>query len=319
MTQAREIGARFHPFKRIPELGLLIVLSLSVVLFGTINPYFATLASLKVLLVTVLYTGVVVIGEALLMIVGEFDLSVGAIASIGTISTGLMLKDWKLPLAVAILLGICLGALFGFVNGFITVKIGIPAFITTLSVMFLARGLSYVLSGGDPVYPLPGGAGALSRTEIFGLPSSVWIFLALFLVADQFLRRSVLGRKFYLIGGNQLAARLSGIKVHKIKIGLFMLSGALSAFAGILLMSKLQRSDAVTGLGWELNVIAAAAVGGIKLTGGAGTLTGAFIGIIFLQVVLQGLVMIGLDPMLLDAIVGVVMIAAVWLAFRKTQ
>lgn len=318
MIEVKKRVVRLQPFQRVPELGLLVVLLASIVLFSFLNPYFATFASLKVLLVTVLYTGVVVIGEALLMIVGEFDLSVGAVASMGAISTGLMLKDWNFSLSLAVVLGTLLGAFFGFVNGFITVKIGIPAFITTLSMMFLVRGLSYVLSGGDPVYPLPDGAGALSRTEIFGLPSSVWIFLLLFLIADQFLRRSVLGRKFYLIGGNQVAARLSGLKVHKIKIGLFMLSGALSAFAGILLMSKLQRSDAVTGLGWELNVIAAAAVGGIKLTGGAGTLTGAFIGILFLQVVLQGLVMIGLDPMLLDAVIGVVMIVAVWLAFRKS-
>jgi len=305
------------PFQKIPELGLTLVLGAAVVFFSFNNSYFATVDSFKVILVTVLYTGVVLIGEALLMIVGEIDLSVGAIASLGSISTGLFLTKGGCSLPVAVFLGVGVGALMGFLNGYVTVKIGIPAFITTLSVMFLARGLAYVLSGGDPVYPLPQGAGKLSRTEILGLPSSVWIFLVLFGIADVWLRKSVTGRKLYLIGGNQIAARLSGIKVAKIKISLFVFSGALSSFAGILLMSKLQRSDAVTGLGWELNVISAAAVGGIMLTGGGGSLTGAFIGLLFLQVILQGLVMLGLDPFLLDAVVGIVMITAVWIAFRK--
>jgi len=311
------ISAITKPFRKIPELGLTLVLAAAVVLFSFTNSYFATLDSFKVILVTVLYAGVVLIGESLLMIVGEIDLSVGAIASLGSISTGLFLTKGGCSLPIAVILGIAVGALTGFLNGFVTVKIGIPAFITTLSVMFLARGLAYVLSGGDPVYPLPKGAGALSRTEILGFPSSVWIFLVLFAIADVWLRKSITGRKLYLIGGNQIAARLSGIKVAKIKIYLFVLSGALSSFAGILLMSKLERSDAVTGLGWELSVISAAAVGGIMLTGGGGSLTGAFIGLLFLQVILQGLVMLGLDSFLLDAVVGIVMITAVWIAFSK--
>jgi len=318
-TMSLTAKKRVQIFQKVPELGLFIVFVGTLILFSTFNEYFASVASLKILLVTVVYTGIVLIGQALLMIVGELDLSVGAIASLGSITTGMMLAGWNLPLPVAALLGVGIGTFVGFLNGFITVKIGIPAFITTLAMLFLARGISYVLSGGDPVYPLPQNAGDLSRPMILGFPSVVWIFLILFMCSDQFVRRSVLGRKFYLIGGNQVAARLSGIKVDKIKIGLFMLCGGLSAFAGILLMSKLQRSDPVTGLGWELSVIAAAAVGGIKLTGGGGSLTGAFIGILFLQVILQGLVMIGLNPFLLEAVVGAVMIMAVWIATLKSK
>ncbi|MEI9907805.1 MAG: ABC transporter permease [Actinomycetota bacterium] len=305
------------PFHRIPELSLLLVLFIAIAFFSYFNSYFLSVGSFKVILVTILYTGVILIGEALLMIVGEIDLSVGAVASLGSVTTGLFMAKWGFPIVLSLILGVAVGACVGFVNGFVTVKIGIPAFITTLSMLFLARGLSYVFSGGDPVYPLPEGAGTLSRTEIWGLPSSVWIFLVLFLIADLLLRHTVVGRKLYLIGGNQVAARLSGVKVKKIKILLFVLTGALSSFAGILLMSKLQRSDAITGLGWELNVIAAAAVGGILMTGGGGTLTGAFIGLVFLQVVLQGLTMLGFDAMLLDAISGSIMIAAVWVATRR--
>ena len=212
-TMSVDTKKKVQIFQKVPELGLLIVFVGTLILFSTFNEYFASVASLKILLVTVVYTGIVLIGQALLMIVGELDLSVGAIASLGTITTGLMLADWNLPLPVAVLLGVGIGTFVGFLNGFITVKIGIPAFITTLAMLFLARGISYVLSGGDPVYPLPQNAGDLSRPMILGFPSVVWIFLILFMCADQFVRRSVLGRKFYLIGGNQVAARLSGIKL----------------------------------------------------------------------------------------------------------
>jgi ribose transport system permease protein len=311
------VGSLAKPFQRVPELGLFMILISTIGLITLANPFFASVGSFEVILVTILYTGIIVIGQTMLMIVGEIDLSVGAVASLGSVSTGLMMTKLSFPTPVAIMLGILVGAAIGFINGFITVKIQISAFITTLAMLFLARGISYVLSGGDPVYPLPENAGVLSRTEILGLPSSVWIFLILFLASDVWLRTTVSGRKLYLIGGNQVAARLSGIKVHKIKIILFTFTGALSAFAGILLMSKLERSDSITGLGWELNVIAAVAVGGILLTGGGGSLTGAFLGLFFLQVVSQGLVMLGFDAFLLEAVTGSVMILAVLIVSRR--
>jgi ribose transport system permease protein len=290
-----------------PELVLLFVLILTVAFFASQNSYFLTVASLRILLLAVVFTGIILIGQSLLIIAGEFDLSVGAVASLGAVSTAIMLASWNVNLWVAIILGTLIGGL-----------VGMPAFVTTLAMLFLARGFGYVLSGGDPIYPLPRGTGVLAKTEILGLVSSVWIFLFLFFISDLYVRTSSIGRKIYLVGGNKVAAKISGIRVERIKIGLFIFTGALSAFAGILLMSRLERADNVTGLGWELSVIAAAAVGGIRLEGGRGSLTGAFLGLILLQVILQGLVTIGTNAMLLDAVKGLVMIIAVWLAFRKS-
>lgn len=301
-----------------PEIVLLIVLVLTMAFFALQNSNFLTVASLRILLLSVVFTGIILIGQSLLIIAGEFDLSVGAVASLGAVSTAILLAEWNVNFWVAIILGTLIGGLVGLLNGAITIVIGIPAFVTTLAMLFLARGFGYVLSGGDPVYPLPGNPGVLAKTEIFGLVSSAWIFLLLFFIADLYIRTSSIGRKIYLVGGNPVAAKMSGIRVEKIKIGLFMLTGALSAFAGILLMSRSERADNVTGLGWELAVIAAAAVGGIRLEGGRGSLTGAFLGLILLQVILQGLITIGTNAMLLDAVKGVVMVIAVWLAFRKS-
>jgi len=304
-------------FRLPPELILLIVLIFTMGFFGLQNSNFLSVASLRILLLSVVFTGIILIGQSLLIIAGEFDLSVGAVASLGAVSTAILLASWNMNFWVAIVIGTLIGGLVGLLNGVISIVVGIPAFVTTLAMLFLARGFGYVLSGGDPVYPLPGDPGVLAKTEILGLVSSAWIFLFLFLIADLYIRTSSIGRKIYLVGGNPVAAKMSGIQVGKIKIGLFMLTGALSAFAGILLMSRSERADNVTGLGWELAVIAAAAVGGIRLEGGRGSLTGAFLGLILLQVILQGLITIGTNAMLLDAVKGIVMVIAVWLAFRK--
>lgn len=301
-----------------PEIALLLVLVLALAFFGSQSSNFLTPASLRTLLLSVVFTGIILIGQSLLIISGEFDLSVGAIASLGAVSTAILLASWNVNFWFAIILGTLIGGLVGLLNGVISIIVGIPAFVTTLAMMFLARGFGYVLSGGDPIYPIPGSPGILAKTEILGLVSSAWIFLFLFLIADLYIRASSIGRKIYLIGGNPVAAKMSGIHVERIKIGLFMLTGALSSFAGILLMSRSERADNVTGLGWELAVIAAAAVGGIRLEGGRGSLTGAFLGLILLQVILQGLITIGTNAMLLDAVKGVVMVIAVWLAFRKS-
>lgn len=317
-TKVESDGKPAFKIKLGPELLLLILIIATCLLFGQLNENFLTVSSLRILLLSVVFYGVILIGQSLLIIGGEFDLSVGAVASLGSVSTAILLADYGMNFAAAIFFGCLIGAAVGLLNGVVTVLVGIPAFVTTLAMLFMVRGFGYVLTGGDPVYPLPGNPEVLSKTVIFGLVSSIWIFLILFLVADLYIRNSAVGRKIYLVGGNPVAARMSGIKVRQVKIGLFILTGALSAFSGILLMSRSERADNVTGLGWELAVIAAAAVGGIKLEGGHGTLTGAFLGLIFLQVILQGLTTIGTNAMLLDAIKGIVMVVAVWLAFRKT-
>ena len=318
-TKVETDGKRSFRLKLGPELLLLILIIATCLLFGRLNENFLTVSSLRILLLSVVFYGVILIGQSLLIIGGEFDLSVGAVASLGSVSTAILLADYGMNFVAAIIFGCLIGAAVGLLNGVITVLVGIPAFVTTLAMLFMVRGFGYVLTGGDPVYPLPGNPEVLSKTVIFGLVSSIWIFLILFLIADLYVRNSAVGRKIYLVGGNPVAARMSGIKVRQVKIGLFILTGTLSAFSGILLMSRSERADNVTGLGWELAVIAAAAVGGIKLEGGHGTLTGAFLGLIFLQVILQGLTTIGTNAMLLDAIKGIVMIVAVWLAFRKSD
>ena len=293
----------------IPEMTLLILCVIAFIIFTLVNKGFATGPNIQSLFLTIVYTGIVAAGEAVIMIAGEFDLSVGSVAGMGAIVSGLLMTSWGLPVPAAIAGGVAAGAVVGVVNGFITVKVGIPAFVTTLSMLYIAKGLGYVMSGGDPVYPPD--AGNLARTDILGLPSSIWVFLLIIVVADLFLRFSTWGRIVYATGGNPLTTRLAGISTAKVKILAFALCGALASFGGIMLVSRLQRADASIGQGWELNVITACVVGGVALGGGIGTIAGVFLGLVLLQGVQQGLVIAGVDASLQPVVAGMILIGAV--------
>jgi len=297
----------------VPEMGLLVMVLVTFTGFSLINGGFASGPNIQSLFITIVYTGIVAVGEAILLISGEFDLSVGSVAGMGGIVAGLLMATVGLPVPVAMAGAVLAGALVGLANGLLTVKIGIPAFVTTLSMLFVAKGIGYVLSGGDPVYPLPKDVAFLARTDILGLPSSIWVFFAIVLAADLTMRHTTWGRVVYATGGNPLTTRLAGISTARVKILAFMLCGALASFGGTMLVSRLQRADASNGLGWELSVIAACVVGGVALSGGVGTIAGAFVGLVLLQGVVQGLVMIGVDSSLQPVVAGIVLVAAVGL------
>jgi ribose transport system permease protein len=305
--RARQVAGRFFG---IPEMGLLLLLVVAFGGFTLVNSGFASGPNIQSLFLTIAYTGIVMVGEAVLMVAGEFDLSVGSVAGMSAIVAGLLMTEVGLPVPLAMIGAVVAGAIVGIANGVLTVKIGIPAFVTTLSMLFVAKGIGYVLSGGDPVYPLPKDVAVLARTDILGFPSSIWVFLLIVVVVDLLMRHTTLGRVIYATGGNPLTTRLAGIRTDRVKILAFALCGALAASGGVLLVSRLERADASIGLGWELNVIAACVVGGIALGGGAGTIAGAFLGLVLLQGVVQGLVIIGVDSSLQPVVAGIVLIAA---------
>jgi ribose transport system permease protein len=296
---------------RFPEIGLMAMILVAGTIFTLISPAFASLGNAESLLRAIAFTGIIVIGQAILLIVGELDLSVGSVAGMASIVAGLLMTSVGLPIPLAMLFAVACGACFGLINGVLTTKAGIPSFVVTLSMLFVAKGLGYVLSGGDPVYPLPAGVTQLAKTDILGLPSSVWILLILVFIFDQFMRRASWGRIAYATGGSARTSRFAGIDTDRVKIAAFIVTGALAAFAGVLLTSRLDRADPSIGLGWELIVLASAVVGGVRLTGGAGTIAGAFLGLLFLQIIQTGLVFAGVDAVLQPVVLGSVLVLAV--------
>ena len=294
---------------RSPEIGLIAALLVAIVAFTIVSPAFASGQTVESTIRTIAFVGLVAVGQTMLLIAGEFDLSVGSVASLGAVVAAVLMTRAELPIAVAIALALCVGLGVGLVNGLLTVKVGLPALIVTLGMLFAARGGAYVISDGREVYPLPDGVRALAGS-ILGLPLSVWVFAALALVADAVVRRSGFGRRLYATGGNAEAAQLAGIRTDRVKIAAFAITGCLAALAGVLLMARLRSGDPQIGIEWELSVIAAVVVGSVSLRGGIGSVAGALLGVLFLQVVSTGLVIAGVESALQPVAVGVVMIAA---------
>ncbi|MBZ9851329.1 ABC transporter permease [Mesorhizobium sp. CA14] len=305
---------RLIGFIAIGEVGVLAAMALLIVFFWLLEPAFLSERNIRAILNVVSFVGIIAIGQTILLVAGEFDLSVGSVAGLSAVVAAKLMTAAALPVTVAILGGIGVGAAIGLLNGVIVVRLGIPAFIQTLGMLFIGQGLIQVVTGGYPVYPLPEAINAIGGADLaFGLGWSFAFFIVATVVADFVLRRTVLGRNIYATGGNQEVARLVGINTSAYKIGAFIVVGALAAIAGMFVMADLGSGGTSIGSGWELTVIAGVVVGGVSLFGGAGTVAGGVVGILMLKVVQSGLVVIGVNSNWQQIAVGVIMVMAVGL------
>ena len=312
--------SRFIGFVAVGEVGVIAALVLIAGFFYLLEPAFLSGRNTRAILNVVSFVGIIAVGQTILLISGEFDLSVGSVAGLSAVVAGTLMTAVALPVPLAILGGLGVGAALGLLNGLIVVRLGIPAFIQTLGMLFIGQGLIQVVTGGYPVYPLPPQVSEFGMTSIgFGLGWSFAFFVGLALVADLVLRRTVLGRNLYATGGNKEVARLVGINTATYKIGAFTLVGALSGIAGMFVMADLGSATTSIGSGWELVVIAGVVVGGVSLFGGAGTVAGGVIGILLLKAVQSGLVVIGVNSNWQQIAVGVIMVLAVGLDILRRR
>jgi len=306
--------ARLLAFITVGEVGVIAALLLMVAFFYALEPAFLSARNMRAILSVVSFVGIIAIGQTILLVSGEFDLSVGSVAGVSAVIAAKMMTALAWPIPFALLGGVGIGLLIGLINGVIVVKFRIPAFIQTLGMLFIGQGLIQLITGGYPVYPLPAAVAEFGMsTAAFGLGWSFAFFLLAAVVADFVLRRTVLGRNLYAIGGNPEVARLVGVNTTAYKMGAFMTVGALSAIAGMFVMADLQSGTTSIGSGWELVVIAGVVVGGVSLFGGVGTIAGGVIGILLLKVVQSGLVVIGVNANWQQIAVGVIMVTAVGL------
>jgi ribose transport system permease protein len=257
------------------------------------------------------FVGVVAIGMTLLMVSGEIDLSVGSVAGLCAIICAWLMTKTGWPVSVSIFAGVLTGGLVGLVNGWLTVVIGLPAFITTLGMMYIARGLNYLICAGYPIYPLPDSVKKFGAADTLGTSWSFVIFLVLVILVDCGLRWTTLGRMIYATGGNQEVARLAGINTVRVKVGCFVATGMLAGLGGILLMSRIAVGQPEIGTGWELEVIASVVIGGVSLFGGMGTVAGTLLGLTIMQVIRNGLVSTSVNTHWQTVAVGFIMILAV--------
>lgn len=295
----------------IPEVGILIPLIVITLVFYLLRPALLSPGNLGAMFRGMSFVGLVAIGMTLLMIAGEIDLSVGSVAGLAAIVSAWLMKNAGVSIPLAILAGLGTGALAGFVNGLLTVRCGLPAFISTLGMMYVARGLNYLICAGYPIYPLPEPVKAFGAADTLGTSWSFLIFLLLVVLVDVLMRRTVAGRKIYATGGNAEVAHLAGINTQRVKIGCFVLTGTLAGLAGMLLMSRINVGQPEIGVGWELEVIAAVVISGVSLFGGIGTVSGTLLGLAVMQVIRSGLVLSNVNTHWQTVAIGVIMILAV--------
>ena len=296
-------GGWWRSVSRAPEFKRLGVLVAVLALFGFLNPRFLGVESFVAILQATAFVGIVAIGQTMLIVAGEFDLSVGSVAALSSVSAALLMTTSGLDPFVAMAIGIVIGALVGLVNSILVLKVAIPSFIATIGMLFVVRGLT--------VYTLPPVVHSLGDVKLAGISVSIVIFLSLVVVCAFILNRTTFGRLIRATGGNPEAARIAGVRTVRTKVMLFVFVGILASFAGILSIMYFGSGTSTTGTGWELSAIAAVVVGGTSLFGGSGTVVGTFLGLLILQSIANGMVAAQIDPWWQTITIGVIMLFSV--------
>lgn len=259
---------------------------------------------------------ILAVGMTFVVLSGGIDLSVGAVmAVVGTLVAGML--SHGMLLGFALVLGLLIGLAFGFFNGLCVTKGKIPPFIATMGSLAIARSLALIYSGGYPVTGMPKEFTFIGSGYVWFLPTPILIAVFVFVISLILLNRSILGRYIYAIGGNEEAANLSGVNIHKWKIIIYSISGFLTAIAGIVLTARMNSGQPAAAQGIELDIIAAVVIGGTSLVGGEGNLVGTLIGALIITVISNGLTLLNVSPYFQGAIIGSVILIAVWLDRRR--
>ncbi len=296
-----------------PELSALGGCIVAFVVFTVATPLFISQDTFVPATSLAAQYGIVAVGVTLLMIGGQFDLSVGAIVGLTGWSMYFFGQELGLPPEITILLALAFGTALGFINGFIVVRTGLASFIVTLATQMVYRGLLTMQTAGMPIvirFPTQYSQ-LLSGTELGGYRMSLLWFLVATLIATWFLLRTQTGNWVFSIGQNPQAARNLGVPVERTTLLLFCISGFTSALAGVILATQYASIDAGRGAGWELYAIAITVIGGTLLTGGYGSVVGTVFGAVFYAIVQGGLILMGIQGYWVDTLFGAVLIGAV--------
>jgi ribose/xylose/arabinose/galactoside ABC-type transport system permease subunit len=301
------------------EFLLVALIVLQIVVFSILFPVsFPNFENFAAILRNLAADGILAVGMMIMLITGLFDLSVGGMLSMIGVITGWLMKQAGFPVWLAILVGLAVAALGGLINGLVVAKLRVNALIATLGTMGIFRGVA-VLIGGPGIGFLPESFNRIGQSQLFGVQSPVWIMAALALVFQYLMSRTAFFRQYYYIGANEKAATLSGINVTRMQIVAFTIMGLIAGLAGIVFASRIGTSVSIAGDGAELRVITAVILGGASLNGGKGTIWGALIGVTFIALIQNILIIAKVDAYWQNIIIGVVLVGAVALdaAFNR--
>jgi rhamnose transport system permease protein len=300
----------------VRELGILLALVLLVTVTTIANPRFLSAQSVKDLLLGSTILAILAVGQTVVIVTRNVDLSVGSVLGLSAFATGsLFVAAPGTPIPVAIGVGLALGAACGFVNGGLVAAARVPSLVVTLGTLYVFRGIDYTWATGRQINAadMPSGFLAMGTATVLGLPVLTLFAVVVLLVAGAYLGSYRGGRELYAIGSDPAAARLSGIPVGRRVLAAFVASGALAGLAGVLYAARFGTLDANAGLGMELNVVAAAVVGGVAIFGGSGSVYGAALGAVLLTTIGSALPALGVNPFWQRAAVGALILAAIGL------
>ena len=295
----------------IRQYGLLIVFGIICLIISLITPQFLTLSNLTIIVTQVSINALLAFGVTFVIITGGIDLSLGSIVAVTGVTSAMLAHPDSYPVLIPIVLGLLAGLLMGAFNGFIITKSKIAPFIVTLGTMTIGRGLALILSDGRPVSNLSDSFNYLGSGTVFGIPFLILIFILVFALCSIILSKTILGRHIYAIGGNEQAARASGINIDRVKLSVYSISGLLAGLAGILLASRITTGQPNAGAGFELDAIAAVVIGGTSTAGGRGTMTGTLIGVLLIGVINNGLDLLNVTSYYQQVVMGIIIIGAV--------
>lgn len=309
-TKQRVMPGFLSRLVRAREFALVAMIVVIGVALQLITGRFFTTPNLSAISLGFATSAIIVFGMTAALVSGGFDLSVGSVFALGGVTVATALRaDIAIP--IAMILGIGVGVLAGLVNGLLITKVQINPFITTLGMMGIARGISLAVTEGTTLAGLPDEFYVFGQGRTVGVPNLILIGLLTILIGDLLMRRSSAFRQIYYVGGNEEAARLSGINVDRVKLGVFILSGTLAALAGVMSVSRFTVADPGTGQGEELRIIAACIIGGCSLRGGKGTVVGGLFGLIFVGFINNGLILLRVPVYWQQLSMGVVLLLAV--------
>ena len=320
---ARRFGAMLRRFD-YPKYSSFIALVVLFVISAALSPYFTRPGNLVNILNQVSYTGMIALGMTFVILTGGIDLSVGSVVALAGLVAGALNKGSSAnslslddavaagyPVAISVGAAALVGLAAGTVQGLAITLLDVPPFVVTLGGLSAFRGLALLYSGGGPISSFDDAYRFWGQGKLGPVPVPVIVFLAAAVLCHVVLRHTSYGRHVYAVGGNAEAARLSGLDVKALTLGVYVIVGLFAGIAGFVLSSRLNSAEAVAGIGYELTVIASVVIGGTSLFGGVGGVAGTVIGAVLIGVLINGLVLMNVSPYVQQIIIGVIIVLAV--------
>ena len=303
--------------RSMQDMGVVIALAILIIALSIASPQFRTFDNFLSLLRQSAINGLIAFGMTCVILTGGIDLSVGSVLALTAAIAAYLIKG-GMAAGLAMLIALVIGGIFGLTSGVLVTKGRLQPFIATLITMTVFRGLTMVFTNGKPISGL-GDSGLIKfigKGFILKIPFPVIIFLVLFGVFSFALGKTTFGRRVYATGSNAVAAKLAGVNIDRTKIYVYVISGVMSALAGLILISRLNSAQPTLGQGYELDAIAAVALGGTSMNGGRGRIWGTFIGVLIIAVLSNGLNILGISSYYQSVVKGIVILIAV-LSDRK--